>query len=272
MRRAGGALAGLALLLAACGSAAEPAEIRVSGKFGTIPAVEFSTPIPIEAGEAHVLTAGSGPVVGDGAPVVLTLTAFSGDDGTLLEGAGTTQVLFATQEDLGETLLDAVLGVHEGTRLLLTQPVLGGSDREMVVTVVDVIPTRAVGSTSIGDERITVRDGADGAPEISIPHETMPTGSLEILQISRGEGEQVTMGQRVVVQYTVWHWSDGSVFDTTWETGVPAVLELDSAFPGVQMGLVDQPVGSRVLLEIPPVQGLGTDTLVMVADILAATD
>jgi len=78
-------------------------------------------------------------------------------------------------------------------------------------------------------------------------------------------------------------YASGTVFDSSWSRGVPVTFSIGTGdvIPGWDSGLVGQPVGSRVLMVIPPAQGYGaegnssagisgTDTLVFVVDILAA--
>jgi peptidylprolyl isomerase len=65
-------------------------------------------------------------------------------------------------------------------------------------------------------------------------------------------------------------WSDGSVTATTWGEGrLPETLDLADAIPGLRLGLLDQTVGSQVLLVVPPEQAYGSDTVVFVVDVLA---
>ena len=67
-------------------------------------------------------------------------------------------------------------------------------------------------------------------------------------------------------------WESGEPYDSTWAAGkVPRTLKLDETIPGLRDGLLDQTVGSQVLLVIPPAQARGTDTLVLVVDILAVS-
>ena len=115
-----------------------------------------------------------------------------------------------------------------------------------------------------------IRDSPDAAP---------PT-ELVVQPLQRGDGPQVAVGQVITVQYVGVSWSDGTVFDSSWASG-----ELPDSFPiGVQSviagwdsGLVEQPVGSQVLLVVPPQMAYGgtedelaAETLVFVVDILSA--
>ena len=99
-----------------------------------------------------------------------------------------------------------------------------------------------------------------------------------------GDGPAVESGQTVTVQYVGVKWSDGSVFDSSWERGEPVDFPVGTGgvIAGFEEGLIGQTVGSRVMLIIPPDKGYGeqgntqagisgTETLVFVIDILAAS-
>jgi len=84
-------------------------------------------------------------------------------------------------------------------------------------------------------------------------------------------------GATVAVQYTGVRWSDGSAYDSTWVKGEPKSFDLGAGIlPGLAEGLVEQTVGSQVLIVIPPASGGAAgaedDTLVFVVDILAASN
>lgn len=81
-----------------------------------------------------------------------------------------------------------------------------------------------------------------------------------------------------MVQFTGWAWTSGEEFDSTWASGgLPLSFSLQDV-PAWQEGLVDQPVGSRVMLIVPPSYALGVtqseelsgQTVVFVVDILNA--
>ncbi|MDO5495670.1 MAG: hypothetical protein Q4G64_08155 [bacterium] len=273
MRRWAGLAAAAALAVCAGCAPTDVGEpgggIRVSGEVGAVPVVEFEAPLPLKEAGVSTLVRGDGPAVGEEDPVVVSLSSFHGQDGVRLEGAGEPQVLFVSPDDLGPLVHEAVVGAAEGSRFLVTQPVEEGDVREMRVTVVDLLElTPAEPGTLEGPVGVGVGD--DGRPELRVAPDARPSGGLEVTQLARGAGEQVAPGQRVVLMYTVWTFEGAEVVDSTWTSGVPAVLDLDTAYPGVRTGLVDQRIGSRVLLEIPPDQGDGIQALVMVADVVAA--
>ena len=90
---------------------------------------------------------------------------------------------------------------------------------------------------------------------------TVPDGVTTQMLI-KGDGVQVHESDRVVAQFTALGWTDGVVRVSTWETGVPEVINLGTAM------LVDQKVGSRLAITIPPDLAAGDDTLCFVIDIL----
>ena len=87
-------------------------------------------------------------------------------------------------------------------------------------------------------------------------------------------------GDVVVVHYHGVNWNTGEVFDSSWSRGEPSSFPTEGVIPGFRDGLVDQTVGSRVIIVIPPELGYGPsggtgdgsigaeDTIVFVVDIL----
>ena len=80
----------------------------------------------------------------------------------------------------------------------------------------------------------------------------------------------------MTVQYTGFAWTTGEPFDSTWTHGLPVSFSLQDVQAWAE-GLVDQPVGSQVMLVVPPTYALGVteseelagQTVVFVVDILA---
>jgi peptidylprolyl isomerase len=126
-----------------------------------------------------------------------------------------------------------------------------------------------------------VAEGSHG-PVISVPAKATPPSKLVRQVLIRGHGKPLQTGQTVVVQYSGVVWRSGKVFDSSWTRGFPESFVLGSGqvLPGWETGLRGLPVGSRVLLILPPKLGYGQagnppdvgahDTLVFVIDILAA--
>ncbi len=121
---------------------------------------------------------------------------------------------------------------------------------------------------------------ANGAPAIDFTTAVKPEGLVvEVLEI--GDGAAVLEGQSITVHYAGWLW-DGAKFDASWDRGEPIsfVIARGSLIEGWVDGIVGQPVGSKVLLVVPPESGYGHrgmgpipggSTLVFAVDVLDAT-
>lgn len=122
--------------------------------------------------------------------------------------------------------------------------------------------------------------GAPGTkPTLTFP-DAQPSGELEVVVLSRGDGALVEAGQDIEVHYLGQSWQ-GGVFDNSFDRGssISFPIGVGAVIAGWDEGLVGQQVGSRVLLSIPshlaygdrgvPQAGIkGGDTLVFVVDIV----
>ena len=161
-----------------------------------------------------------------------------------------------------------VTGKREGSRILALRTITtgDGSPNTMEIDVVDILPSIASGRSvdaTVGP--MSVEMSPEG-PLIS--HIATLPGGVTTQTLIKGDGVQVHEGDRVVAQFTVVGWTDGVVRVSTWETGVPAVVNLNTAMKGLSNALVDQKVGSRLAITIPPDLAAGDDTLCVVIDIL----
>ncbi|WP_152189722.1 FKBP-type peptidyl-prolyl cis-trans isomerase [Georgenia satyanarayanai] len=274
-------LAGLVavLVLAGCSEepeapTPEPPTIAVTGAFGRPPVVSFETPLDLTEEETEVLVEGEGRQLRDGGPALLALSAYDGSTGEPLpdRGAGTARTLLLTPEQVGEDVHPLLVGTPEGSRLLVTQPVSDDDGERMLVLVVDVLHTVAQGEELEPEEGMPAVTQDDDGVSITLP-DTAPPSALEVDTVIRGDGHQVAPGQAITVQYQAVTWPGGDIYDSTWADGqVPRTILVNDTFTGLRDGLVDQTVGSRVLVVVPPELGNGTQTLVFAVDILAASD
>jgi peptidylprolyl isomerase len=269
------ALAAVALLAGCAGEdpGAGPEAVDVSGEFGVLPVVTFEVPLAVREPSVTVVLDADGPALVEGAPVLVDWIGFDGSTGEVIGETYTSapEVFAFTRESMGDDLYAAVSASGTNDRVLYLEPATGeeGLPASHVV-VVDVRPARAQGSAVApqpGLPGVTLAE--DGSPTVTIPGSPPPPDRVEQILI-KGSGVQVEPGTELVVQFTAVRWSDGSVESTTWGQGeLPQRLDLSTAIPGLALGLLDQTVGSQVLLVVPPAEALGTDTLVFVVDILA---
>ena len=164
-----------------------------------------------------------------------------------------------------------VVGKREGSRLVAFRTIAvgagaPGSSSNIEVDVIDILPNIAVGTSvdaTVGP--LSVEMSPEGP--IVTHSATVPDG-VTTQALIKGDGVQVHESDRVVAQFTVLGWTDGVVRVSTWETGIPQVINLGTAMRGLQSALVDQKVGSRLAITIPPDLAAGDDTLCIVIDIL----
>lgn len=279
------AASALVVVLALVGCTQEPEEgpqVRLLGDEDGVPVLEYPVPLLDVEPSLEVIWEGTGPVLREGDPVLLDFYSESGTDASVIGETYTAEprAYRLTRADLGEELVEALAGRHVGSRLLQVIPA-GPDQPGPVVAVMDLRPTRATGDPVEPRADLPVVSLADdGAPEVEVPTDAPPT-DLVIQPLLRGTGPQVGPGQVVTVQYLGVRWSDGTEFESTWgEDGLPAAFPIGvgSVIPGWDAGLVEQTVGSQVLLVVPPelgyggtVNALADETLVFVVDILAAS-
>ncbi|WP_061963339.1 FKBP-type peptidyl-prolyl cis-trans isomerase [Demequina aurantiaca] len=125
----------------------------------------------------------------------------------------------------------------------------------------------------------TITRDANGAPAVDFAGAEQVEG-LAVVVLESGTGDAVIEGQSITVHYTGWLW-DGNKFDSSWDRGEPISFGIarGSLIDGWVEGIVGQPVGSKLLLVVPPELGYGFSdmgpipagsTLVFAVDVLAA--
>ena len=113
-----------------------------------------------------------------------------------------------------------------------------------------------------------------------------PTDDLRRVQLIKGTGPRVKKGQTIAVRYLGQAFDGDKPFDENFGddgTGAPTTFSIGTGavIKGWDQGLEGVPVGSRVVLEVPPELGYGAEgspdsgipanaTLVFMIDILAA--
>lgn len=318
MRRLAAALLTTTLLLAGCSQSAEEPEtdptettstdgegtatpedlaaleaVEVEGDLGAAPTLTFEQPFSVSAPVALVETEGDGDPLEEGQSVTFHYIAYDGDDGTTLGSTWETgeplRMKLGDQQYYIPALTEAMEGQKVGSRFLFATP--GGEATEeaeafaaavMAVEIIEArdVPTRAEGTPVEPAAGLpTVVLGEDGAPTVTIPEGSTAPTELVVQPLIEGTGPEVQQGQTIAVQYHGVKYSDGEVFDSSWERGAPAEfgIGVGQVIQGWDQALVGQKVGSQVLLVIPPALAYGgqeselaEETLVFVVDILDA--
>ncbi|CAN5468564.1 FKBP-type peptidyl-prolyl cis-trans isomerase [soil metagenome] len=123
-------------------------------------------------------------------------------------------------------------------------------------------------------------DNRTDKPTIAITAGPAP-GELVIDDEIVGDGDEATIGKRVVVHYVGVAWSNGKEFDASWDRGETFDFRLGAreVIEGWDRGVKGMRVGGRRRLTIPPALGYGDrgaggaikggETLVFVVDLVA---
>jgi len=273
-------------------------DVDVSGEVGEPPVLDFPQPFGVAESTSRVIEEGDGDEISPNSIVSFDFVFVNGRDGTELStsyDAEPAQLVF--EDSLMAGIYEGLNGVPTGSRVLVgISPTDGlGADETQGVEATDTLLFVA----DIHDVRVplaraegeavepaaglpTVELADDGAPTITVP-DSDPPAELVVQPLIEGDGAVVETGQTITVHYTGVIWDTGAVFDSSWESGSPATFEIGtgSVIAGWDEGLVNQKVGSQILLVIPPAKGYpdgspdgsikGTDTLVFVVDILDAS-
>ena len=301
-----------ALTLGGCGgtsstsSGADPlAKVTVSGTDAKkAPSVSLGkTPLSVTKTSSRVVTEGTGATVTQTDLVSINALIIDGTSGKV---ATSTWESSPVGLDLGAATLFASLktqlpGKKIGSRVLVASPpadafgtqgntTLGIGGTDTVVFLVDILsttkPLSVAGGTAVAPKKglpvVTFTDGK--AATITMPKGAKPPTKLVVQPLITGSGDKVAAGRTVRVTYTGALWKNGKVFDASADHSDQKYFEFavgqGQVIPGWDKGVIGQPVGSRLLLVVPPAQGYGmagnpptisgTDTLVFVVDILAA--
>ena len=297
-----------ALLIAAvavpgCGSGSGPGPVPgVTGTFGTDPVITIPNGTPAPHMIVQTVIPGRGPVIGSGDYVLFNV------EGKVWAGDREVVDSYTDRQPQGLPLRSRstlpawrdLAGQRVGSRVLMVVPPRDGfghrgdpqaniMSTDTLVFVFDLLgamgekahATGTVVPYSPGKALPRVTWGPHGAV-ITPPATARPPRTLVRRILVRGHGRPVQGGQTVVVQYTGVVWRTGRVFDSSWARGFPESFQLGAGqvIPGWESGLGGLPVGSRVLLVLPPSLGYGRagdppdvdghDTLIFVIDILAA--
>ncbi|AXE38572.1 FK506-binding protein [Acidipropionibacterium virtanenii] len=270
--------------------------ITVTGNPGKAPTVKADWPIKIAKTTSKVLNAGSGRTVDASATINVNyvgINARTGKsfDSSFSRGSATSfsldQVVTGFKKGLqGKKVGDRVLVMMPGTDAYDSQ---GGASQVGINkgdSLIFVVEIKGTSYKTAEGTAVTPAAGLPGVtvkkniPEVKIGSAKKPA-SLVVQPLIKGEGRKVTAKDVIQVKYRTWSWADDDLIEDGYDgNGVSG--QMSGVIEGWKKGLVGQPVGSRVMLIVPPdlayPKGNSTpsiakgDTLVYVIDILFADE
>jgi peptidylprolyl isomerase len=293
------------VFLAACGSSKTDAPasaldgVTVAGT-AKAPTLTLKTkPLSVKATTTKIVTPGTGPKLTKANAILFNYVLVNGKDGKQVETSfgKTAAGMDLSSASLLPGLSKGLSGQKVGTKLLVaippsdafgaqgnTQAGFGPSDT--VLFYIELVSASTPLTTATGVAvppkagLPTVKVAGAGAATVTVPKTAAPT-KLIVQPLIKGAGPAVQAGQNIKVNYTGVLWKNGKKFDASADHGSSFDTQIGAGkvITGWDKGLVGQPVGSRVLLVIPPAEGYGAkgsppligpkDTLVFVVDILA---
>ncbi|MDD7465943.1 MAG: FKBP-type peptidyl-prolyl cis-trans isomerase [Actinomycetaceae bacterium] len=93
---------------------------------------------------------------------------------------------------------------------------------------------------------------------LSFPDAPAPK-DLKVWVQNKGTGRAVESTDTVVAHYLGQVWKNEKPFDSSFERGAPTGFPLSGVIPGWQQGLAGLPVGTKVIISVPPELGYGPD-------------
>lgn len=294
-----GCSSSVTLACEASGGGAQVDSIEVSTEALSKPVVSFAAPITAEGIQSKVVIPGEGTVFTGRNLIEFEFAGYNGGTGELLQetdfdGKSPSPGFFGPESV--PNFCSALVGAKEGSRVVALFPPadahagqgipsLGIGATDSFVLIFDltrVYLEKAEGSAVSAEAGLpSVVTTPEGVPGVTIPKTDAPT-ELKVAPLVKGSGETVKTGDIVTMHYSGFVWADGTKFDSSWDKGQPAQLEVSPGklIDGFVSGLVGQTVGSRVLVVIPPGLAYGdsstgsippNSTLIFVIDILGTS-
>jgi peptidylprolyl isomerase len=264
----------------------------VTGDYGKAPKVTLKAPWGIDKTRVKVLKPSNGEVLKAGQAVEVNYYGVNARTGKKFDDSyshGQTSTFNLDQVVPG--FKKGLVGQRQGSRVLVAISGKDGYDPSggnqqigvnvgdtllFVIDVVSVPLTGPQGTKVAAKAGLPTVQDKGGKPEITVP-KTTPPKTLQIQPLIKGSGKKVAATDSITMNYRWVAWKDGRLLEETYSTK-PADAPLNQLLPGLQQGLVNQTVGSRVLLVIPPADAYPNgnakpkiaagETVVLVVDLL----
>jgi len=295
----------LVLALAGCGEEKKAdADFRdgfdavsVSGDFGEKPEVDWKAPMEADGTDTKVLVKGDGDKVAEGDKVDVNVwigNGFTQEEAYTTYGKkGATPETFTVDDQLSPVFKDAILGQTIGSRVAVVtesaevfgpqgNPQMGVGNEDGVLLVLDLVKMFQPPKPKDVDpsELPKVKYGKDGPTgfDFSGIAKPDPKGDLLRAVVREGKGKEVSTDSTLKVNYLGMTYKARKPFDESY-SAKPAEFGLDQVVQGWTYGLSGLKVGTRVVLQIPPELGYGSQkqenipansTLYFVVDIISA--
>lgn len=257
--------------------------VGFSGEVGEALEVEWDGGVAnTDATEVTTIVEGDGEEIAEGDVVTTYLYVANGTTEEQVYNDydnGAPQSLPYDEAQVGPVFTDLMEGSTYGSRVAAVTTVdelFGGAAEgnplglpvdDAVLVVADLVSPQEVAPTPSSEDAeeadpdaqpTVVEEGGDPVgldfsgveePELDTP--------VQVLVLEEGDGREVTPQDTITVDYLGAVYDADAPFDESYSRGEPLVSPLSGLIPGWSIGLEGVPVGSRVLLQIPPALGYG---------------
>ena len=266
-------------------------KVKVAGDYGKAPKVTVPAPWGINKTQTKVLKPSTGAVITASQLVDVNYYGVNARTGKKFDDS------FSRGESAAFSLEGVVpgfkkglVGQRQGSRVLVAMPGPDGYDAsggnpqaginvgDTLLFVIDIVGPLAgpEGAKVAAKPGLPTVTEAKGVPAISVPKST-PPAKLQVQPLIKGNGKKVGPTDTITFNYRWVAWKDGRLLEQSYGAA-PATAPLSQMLPGMQKGLANQAVGSRVLLVMPPSEAYPNgnakpqiakgESLVMVVDLL----
>lgn len=272
----------------------------VSGAVGTAPKVDWKGKMAeVDETETKTLEAGDGAAVKQGGKVwgyVWIGNGFTEKQAYSDYDNKQPEELTADSKTLSPVFAKMLTGAKVGSRVAAIasakdvfgeagNPTMGVANEDPLLIVVDLVAPGVDKPTDVDRAKLPKLVPTPGKPNVpaGMDFTGVPKpeqyGDFLRSTLKQGTGTTVTSDMKVKVNYLGMVYGAKKPFDESY-TKKPAEFSLDQVVKGWTYGLTGVKVGSRVLLQIPPLLGYGgqeqanipaNSTLYFVVDVLSAT-
>lgn len=261
--------------------------VKVSGDFGKDVTAKFDTPVGAKDLERTIVDKGDGDLTAVGDDVNAQITIFNGSTGeSTFSEPGT---IALGDPSYIPAFVAGIECVPVGSRVVTVVPaasifegagneqfgIAAGDDVVVVTDVIDKVVAATPADWTTDPAEVTFN--GDAAPVLTLP-QTGPPAELLLKVLEPGDGAVVAAGDNVTLNYQGTSWNTGEIFDQSYGKE-PATFPTTGVIEGFGAALVDQKVGTKLVVSIPPKYAYGEEgagaelsgqTLVFVIEILDA--
>ena len=269
--------------------------IAISGDTGEEPKVEWDGKLETDKTATTVISEGDGAEIKDGDQVQAYLWIGNGftQEKAYSDYDNKQPETVTASDNLSEVFKDAVLGQKIGSRVAVTTTAedafgeagnaqLGIGNKDTVLIIVDLMEEyEAPKPKDVPESQMpSVIEKGGTVTGLDFDGVEKPDADGDLLRsvVKEGDGDEVTDSSTVKVNYLGSVYGAAKPFDESY-SAKPIEFSLASVVKGWTYGLTGVKVGSRVLLQIPPDLGYGSQeqanipadsTLYFVVDIISA--